>query len=200
MNGPRSRRAIATAFLLAALSVALSLTACGPGEEPDPPVDPKETSESSNAKWLSHAVKIPAKMLGFVISTPKGWGPLRIPNDWGIQFAPDGEGWRPNFSVYWAKKEESLTRLFSDGKAKYLQGPLAGDEISQGEGSVAGMPARYLVFERDEKRVGRLAWIVWFYVGPDGYGEVKAECRAKDFEKYRPLFEEMTRRIRYRSS
>ena len=99
-----------------------------------------------------------------------------------------------------AKRDESIERLFSDGKAKYLQGPFGGEEIEQGEGAVAGMPARFLIFERYEKPVGeRLAWMVWFYVGPDGFGEVKAECRASDFKKYRPLFEEMTRRIRYRS-
>jgi len=182
-----------------ALLATFLVAACGPNEQRDPQKEPPAKPPPSNVEWLSHAVKSPAKMRGFVISTPKAWVPARIGNDWGLQFSPPGESWRRNFNVYWAKRAERLERLWADGQAKYLEGPNAGTELERGKSSVGGMPAHYLIFEGDFKPVGKMAWIVWFYVGPDGFGEIKAECRGEDLAKYRPLFDEMTRRIRYRS-
>jgi hypothetical protein len=142
------------------------------------------------------------RLAGFTIAFPKGWEVKPIVTGGGLMFiAPEQDGFRPNFHVYWGTRGRKIDDWAREAENKYLQsGPSASRELERKKTTVAGMPARLLIHTRDDE-VGPITWMSWFFSDPGrGHGELKGVSRGVQMALgYRRIFEEMARRIRYRA-
>jgi hypothetical protein len=64
--------------------------------------------------------------------------------------------------------------------------------VGKGNATIAGMPARYCVFE-----TGKMRAIEYCFAGHGYIGFVRGLSRIDEFGKWGPIFEEAARRVRY---
>jgi len=129
---------------------------------------------------------------------PKEWHESARPIDPGpgvLCLGPEEEGFRPNVMLYWSDKPRDLEDYFGDEKSK-RKGTIHPQKImGEGSGVVAGMQARYLLYDSYEPR-GDFRTMDWYFVGPRGHGLLRFTTKTRLFLKHQPLFDEMTRRVR----
>lgn len=127
---------------------------------------------------------------------PRGWKEESL-SVGGVLFkGPPDPDFMPFFQVYWGTQGKEPDRWFEEHRWKY-KGALRPVEIlEETRMVVAGMSAMRFTIDMKEP-TGDYRQIDWPFAGPRGHGLLRATCTARQLVRYRPLFEEIARRMRY---
>jgi hypothetical protein len=164
------------------LLVALLLASCDGDAPPAPPPQP-------STRWQSFDVP------GLGLFLPEGWTAGPDAGSRGVVFhGPAEEGFRTSVIVNrtpWDRGAEEWRRFyadkFEDPEARLWR------IVDRGSGTVAGVPATLLVYEETKAPVVTMDWYFW----RDGHGYIlRCAARLPTFARYRPVFEEIARRLR----
>jgi len=185
--GPVSPPPVPRLALLCALA---ALAGCSKAPQPPPP-----PPDPPAPKWVG------VRPQGFPIElwVPESWhrDVQRIqPGPGFLVRGPEEEGFRPNVQVYWSDGPRDLEDAIADLKSK-LRNPVRPQEIAaEGAGTVAGMPARYLVYDSLESR-GEFRTMDWYFAGERGHGLLRFTTLRRLFLEHQALFDEIVRRVRF---
>jgi hypothetical protein len=138
----------------------------------------------------------------FATTQPPGWDiEIRIPKDWTrnykmvneheVEFAGAGTpGEMPEMDIGWKASDRDLETHARETFRRY-ENP-AYRILGRGNATIAGMPARYLVFE-----TGKMRKIEYCFAGHGYIGYIRGIATIDEFAKWGPVFEEAARRTRY---
>jgi hypothetical protein len=187
--------------LLVAVLVIVAIWRRGQGTEREPEVPlPPRPAEVGEA-WATTVL-----FESFELSMPGSWfeNPERA-MEHGILFRGPPDGIHPpTVQLYWGPVKVDLEGFFEFERERRVPG--IQDILEEGEATIAGLPARYLVYEQRSKMPGsarevQFLTIDWYFVH-DGHGGIlRGLAPAQTFRlKYRPIFTEIAKRLRYRPS
>ena len=142
----------------------------------------------------------------FELSLPKSWFKDPQPAmEHGVEFRGPNDGVHPpKVQLYWGPWKGGLQEFFDFERDRRVPG--LQDILEEGEAMVAGLPARYLVYEQEATMAGSLRptsflTIDWYFTRDGRGGILRGLATAKSFRlRYRPIFTEIAKRLRYRPS
>lgn len=183
-------------LILAVVAAAILLSArlLQNGEEP-PPAPPRPPALVFQGDW-GHV-----DFRGFRLFLPRGWKHARSTPSGEVFAGPEDDGFAPNVHLYTFRRSTTLDQWFRHQRLKY-ESPVSGATIrGEGRDTVAGMPARFLVYEyKTETRDGRLLLTTtkdWYFVGHGHAGILRGISTARTYlQPYKALFNEVKRRLR----
>jgi hypothetical protein len=181
------------------LALLLLFAACSgdSGETPPPPPAPPAATPPGPP-----VIEAPAPDVDLSHTLPPGWDiEIHMPKAWKesaravseheYQFAGEGEpGSRPEMDFGWKASDQSLETFAEQQLGRYVSP--AYKLLGKGEATVAGMPAKYCVFETRKVR-----GIEYCFAGHGYIGFLRGYAVIDEFAKWGPVFEEAARRTRY---
>ena len=167
--------------------------AAQPGPGPGPAQDPGTT----RFQWGK------ASYRGLEFPIPKSWAqnPTEYESGYIGFSAPDDDDFKPQLQVYWRPSSRSLEEWSSWQGDKARLDPEA-KVLAEGKTYVAGAPAVYLIYQREGRRdkteTSRPFTTIDFYFVRGGHdGMLRGVATGRTFRRYRPVFDEIARRLRY---
>jgi hypothetical protein len=178
------------------LLLAVMCAACSRDKPPDPP--PREPE-----------VRLPAlaekQLYDWRLSLPEEWweGAMPYQNHGMLFYGPEDDGFKPCVQMWLRPWQKTAEQFFEVERGRR---DVAGGSVTileEGRAVVAGLPADYLVYlqkERDPKtnEMRDFVTIDWYFVKDRVGWILRGLSTARTFQlKYRPLFTEVKRRLRY---
>jgi len=142
----------------------------------------------------------------FELSMPRSWFEKpELAMQHGMLFrGPSDDGHPPVVQLYWGPWSGEPQGFFEHERARRVPG--VQDILEEGEAVVAGLPARYLVYEhasggKGATREAEYLTIDWYFARDGRGGILRGLAPAQAFRfRYRPIFTEIARKLRYRPS
>jgi len=181
--------------MIRALPLLLLLAACN-GETPAAPAAPAPPPE----KWGSASVG------DFTVTLPVSWGrDAHVLGGDGWQFFGPKDGvFKPNLILYWRVWNRDPAEWAHHQEAKFGVGNPHAKIRDRGTATVAGLPARYIVYHQRDKDPSKpgdpydFLTIDWYFAVPGRGGILRGVATEQTFVwKYRAMFEQMARGLRY---
>ncbi len=175
--------------------LALLFAACD-GKTPAAPAAPEPPRE----KWGSAVVG------DFTVHLPLSWGAdAHVLGGDGWQFFGPKEGvFKPSLMLYWRPWKHDPAEWASHMEAKFGPGNPLVRVRGRGTATIAGLPARYLVYHQRDKDPTKpgdpidFLTIDWYFAAPGRGGILRGVATEQTFVwKYRALFERMAGGLRY---
>jgi hypothetical protein len=175
--------------LVRRLALALLIASCGDDGEPEPPPEPPPI--------------VPAPRVDLATTQPPGWDiEIRVPKDWTgsyrmrteheVQFAgPGAPGEKPEMDFGWKASDRDLETFARETFRRY-ENP-AYKVLRTGSETIAGMPARFCVYETAKQR-----GIEYCFAGHGYIGFIRGYSKIDEFPKWGAAFEEAARRAQYK--
>lgn len=175
--------------------VLLALAACS---KPPPAKKPPAKKTTPAVKWGT------VRIYDFDVQLPVTWSKAKAFPGSHMVFGPWDDGFQPNLQIYWDTAKYKNAEQVYDHFRKKMETPGGGRKIrGDGTDTVAGVPARYLVYTqtRVDREAGQeimYTTIDWYFVRGDKRGILRCISTSRMFGlKYRPLYEEIKSRLRF---
>jgi len=141
----------------------------------------------------------------FALSVPEPWSKTyRATHPDYVHFSgPKDDEFMPQLQFKWSKKEMKSAAWSEWNVTKFRNAP-GYAVFDEGEATVAGMPARYLVYGLKQKTPGtddvvEYRTIDFYFAGHGHVGMLRGVSTARTFlDTYRRLFTQIAHRLRYR--